>query len=227
MPVDIRHDAMTRQAQSHTPSDPLARLCGPSVAYPPGATLFREDEPSRDAFRIDDGVIEEKRTVGQSSETIIALRTKGSIVGCLSVVASVCHATSALTLTRCTLRAIDGSALREELLADRLVSECVHRLQAREAREHILRIADATLPSRLRLQRLFGDFVRAGLAVTNRNETRLNVPLSQEAIGDMIGLCRGHVSRLIREFEAEGALVRRRHWIVFPQSSQFLIDRSD
>lgn len=43
-----------------------------------------------------------------------------------------------------------------------------------------------------------------------------HVPLSQQQIGDYLGLSSVHVSRTLKEFGEEGLILRKRHWIELP-----------
>ena len=42
------------------------------------------------------------------------------------------------------------------------------------------------------------------------------VPLSQQQIGDFLGLSSVHVSRTFREFREEGLILRKRCWVELP-----------
>jgi CRP-like cAMP-binding protein len=212
----------SRRESDGGPTGPLDDLCGPPVEYPPGVTLFRQDELPRTIFLISRGLVKHVRSVGDGREAFVALRTVTALVGSSSAVTGDPHVTTASTLTRCTLRTIEAPALRRALEADSAISQIVHRMHAREIREQFFRSADATLPAVLRLERLLAGFIRDGLTATGSGHIRLDTPLSHEEMGQIIGVSRGHVSRLFARLEAKGLVHRRKDWIFIPPHSPLL-----
>lgn len=203
-------------------ANPLGRICGRAVEYPRGATLFRQDELPQTIFLIDRGLVKHVRSSPGGPEVIVALRTIASLVGSSSAVTGDSYVTTASTLTPCTLRPIEVSAFRRAVESDPDISRLVHRMHAREVREQILRTGDAMLPASERLARLIGGFVRAGLVVEWRGRARLDVPLSHEEMGQMIGVGRETVSRLFTRLVALGVIERRKDWIFIPAGSRLL-----
>jgi CRP-like cAMP-binding protein len=210
------------QTDSLDTSGPLDSLCGPPVDYPPGVTLFRQDELPRTIFLIGRGLVKHVRSVADGHEAIVALRTASSLVGSSSGVTGDPHVTTASTLIACTLRSIEAPALRRALESDWVVSQMVHHMHAREVREQFLRAGDATLPAIRRLERLLAGFVRDGLTATLSGQIRLNIPLSHEEMGQVIGVTRGHVSRLFGKLEARGLVQRGKEWTFIPPDSPLL-----
>jgi CRP-like cAMP-binding protein len=214
--------ALRRERSGEKAANPLGRICGRAVEYPRGVTLFRQDELPQTIFLIDRGLVKHVRSGPDGPEVIVALRTIGSLVGSSSAVTGDSCVTTASTLTPCTLRPIEVSAFRRAVESDPDISRLVHRMHAREVREQFLRTGDAMLPALERLARLIGGFVRAGLIVEWRGRVRLDVPLSHEEMGQMIGVGRETISRLFTRLEARGVIERRKDWIFIPAGSRLL-----
>jgi CRP/FNR family transcriptional regulator len=197
----------------------VASVCGSPIELPVGSVLFRQGSRPETVFVIVRGVVKHVRAEAGSRETLVALRTPMSLVGSSASVADQTHLTTASTLTTCVVRTLGSQLFRSNLESNKDFSLYVHRLHAAESREQILRASQFAVCAADRLARLLRHFVKSGFTTQWGQYTRLDVPLNREEIGDMIGVRREHVSRVLSQLEAEGLVSRRDHWILIPASS--------
>jgi CRP-like cAMP-binding protein len=81
--------------------------------------------------------------------------------------------------------------------------------------EQITRIGQLNcLPARQRLEQLLWDFASA-LAVDNaKKEVRMEIPLKQLEIAQLIGVSPEHLCRMLKQLEEENVIVRKKGWII-------------
>lgn len=190
-------------------------LCGPAVDYPPGTTLFAQGENADVLYLIDDGVVKHVRTElcadGRTRSVLVSLRSSGSLLGATAALLGTSHVSTVSTLTRARLRQMSAPILRNAAAADLRVSRLLNEMQAWEFREQILRAGVIALPAEERMLRLLRRFVGLGLTAPWGPQVRLDVPLTHEEMGEMIGVSRETIGRLFAVLEGRGVVTRKLH----------------
>ncbi|HET8790871.1 MAG TPA: Crp/Fnr family transcriptional regulator [Modicisalibacter sp.] len=181
-----------------------------------GITLWEEGDKTNELYILSKGWACSHRQLEDGSQQIFEVFLPGDIIG-LREFAFNKHLTSVVMLDEGVIcpfphrHLIDvfheSAVLSTIFLAissqhQALLTERLLNLAKRSARQ---KIAHFFYEIFLRLQRF------QSLPIHT-----FHVPLSQQQIGDYLGLSSVHVSRTFREFREEGLILRERQWIEFP-----------
>lgn len=197
----------------------LASL-GPLQRYPPAIELFKQSSQAQDLYLIEHGLVKVTRFNQEGRELILGLRSPGWVLGVASVILRKPHPASAFTLTTCHLRRIPAQSFTDLLRRDPYLSWYFHQLQSREIYSQIAHMEGlGFLSARQRLEQLLWQLVSTQMPGNAqgedlRGETRLNVPLKLSEIAELIAITPEHLSRVLKQTEAEGLLRREKGWII-------------
>jgi CRP-like cAMP-binding protein len=82
---------------------------GPTGEYSPGTTLFRQGEPVRTLYLIEDGFVKLTRAEESGHDVLIGVRSPGWLLGAASALLERPHPITAETVSACTLRRLATS----------------------------------------------------------------------------------------------------------------------
>ena|SRR5215216_6348537 len=209
----------------------LANLA-PLQRYPPAIELFKQGGPAQDIYIVEHGLVKLVRLSSQGRDLIVGLRSPGWVVGIASVILQKPYPASALSLTYCHLRRIPAAILIELLQSNIQLSWYFHLLQSREIFDQIgHQVGLGFLSARQRLEQLLWRLIYAQKLSSPqkdelKKEARLNLPLKNNEIADLIAVTPEHLSRVMRQMQQEGVLRREKGWIIIidPQQLQHASD---
>jgi CRP-like cAMP-binding protein len=185
--------------------DPTPDIAGTHI-YPADTEVLRQGLVPEDVFFVDDGLLKLIRVEPDGRELIIALRSRGWILGTAAVIVGRPSPVAAVTLTRCRLLRMTASSFQHWLRHEPDASWQLHEMHAREAHELATRVAELAMPSSNRLRRLFEDIVGTADARERKSEVQVHMPLRWLDVARLLGVTPQHLSRLLRQLEDEGSI---------------------
>ena len=186
----------------------LERLQGPAFHVERGHVIRQQGEPADHVFLLVSGWAIASVAVPSGDRQIVKVHLPGDMLGSPSMVltraAETLTAVTRATVTRIPLRAV-GSLFTD---APRLAAALFMSVQ----QERIMLMDRITSVGRTRAERRIAAFllhIYDRLRVIDPEQApAFNLPLTQEQIGDALGLTSVHVNRTFREFQDTG-LFRR------------------
>jgi CRP-like cAMP-binding protein len=189
---------------------------GMYVRVPPGCALVREGDPPGRAFVIVEGWARVVTTSPEGRESLLALRGPGDLVGELAALrradrAACVRSMTAVEAVRFSAEQLVGVMQRQPAVGEAMMSDLAERL-VDAGRQLIAREVERT-EERLAglLRRLLAE---AGRSSFGSPAVVLELPLSQEDLGDLIGASRESVARALCRLRAAGVITTNRRSIV-------------
>jgi CRP/FNR family transcriptional regulator len=191
------------------------RAVSVSADHDPGESLFWQGDPALRVYFLESGRVKITRNEN-GRELIVGLRLPGSFLGAPAALLGGVHPFSAQTLSTCLLRQLGAEALQRIAGADHAF--CLHllRSQLREMSEDLDNASGVgCLTVRQRLQGFLWRFACSG--VNGRSgPLRLELPLRNWELAQLLAITPEHLSRVLKELEADGLVERRRGWLILP-----------
>ena len=195
----------------------LGRVRRPTQTIEAGTTLCHEGAAAHEMFTLYDGWAIKYRILETGKRQIVSVALPGDLIGEYAEhwsmwqysVDAICRA------SLCTLdRALLVSFRRQHPhLADATIN--LARVDERIVSEHLLSVARRSARDAL-IHLLLEIFVRLRRRTPIPASSTYFVPLTQEHIGDMIGLSTEYVNRLLAEIRAEGLMTLQGKRLVVP-----------
>lgn len=187
---------------------------------PPATYLMREGEPVVTCSVLISGMAYRHKIAFSGARQIVSLHIAGEPLDFESLhLQYVDH--NVQTLTHAELAVIPQSAVRELLVRRPTLATAVMRYLLVEAsilREWILNIGRR--PARERLAHLLCEYAYRLDAQGLSNGRGYELKMTQEQMGDALGLTSVHVNRSLRTLEGEGLIERRGRIVSFPNVKQ-------
>jgi len=184
-------------------------------SYPPRVTMFRQGEPPDGVFLLEQGLVKLIRVEPDGREIILGLRAAGWMVGAAAAIIDCPHVVTAVTVCTSQLSRISATTFRELLKTMSSLSWHLHEMLSREVEEGLTHVAELNaLPARDRLEAFFERLAGALQPDHDRDEVRLEIPLRQWEIAQLIGVTAPYLCELTRELESLGLVRRERESIV-------------
>jgi len=198
---------------SRVPGFPAAQ------SYPARVELFRQGDAPQSVFLLEQGLIKLMRVENDGHGIIVGLRAAGWFVGAASVILARPCLVSAVTVTPARVARMGADAFRAALRDDPELSWHVHEMHSREVHAEIDQVTEFhSLSARRRLERflrrLEGSLEPIGEGNGNGDEVRLEIPLRQWEIAQLIGVTPPYLSELTRDLETRGLLRREKDSLV-------------
>lgn len=202
--------------------DRRAMLSLPHVirSVDPAAYLAREGEPAQGCIVLLDGFVLRHKLTGEGNRQIVALHIPGDPLDFQMLFLSTAdHNVQALT--RATIAAIPRGAV-EGLMAERpgIARAVTVNILAETSitREWLLNVGRRD--ARARLAHLLCEFAARMEAQGIDGNTGYELPMTQEQLGDALGLTSVHVNRTLRALESEGHIKRHGRRIQFARMEE-------
>lgn len=195
----------------------IRALGEPPVRLPRHGIVRREGEPAQVLWLLIDGWVASSMLLPDGERQIVKLHLPGDMLGTASL--SLTHAADTLTaLTAITISRVPAAAFGQLFMANPRFAACMFLSAQRERVSLMDRLAVIGRTSAVqRLAALLLDLsTRLASAGSTAAET-FEMPVTQEQIGDYLGLTGVHVNRMIRQLESEGVIVRTRQRITIAQ----------
>ena len=172
--------------------------------YPAETPVVRDGERATECCLIVEGFCARSKTIASGKRQILSLHIPGEIPDLMSLFLHVMdHELS--TLTACTLGFISHDTLRRLHQRRPVVAEMFWRdtlIDAAMFREWIVNVGQRPAPARLAHVMIE---LRERLRVIGRvDDENFEMPLTQEQIGEALGITAVHANRVIRQLRQEG-----------------------
>jgi CRP-like cAMP-binding protein len=189
--------------------------------YPAGRAVARDGERATDCCLIVEGFCIRSKTIADGKRQILSIHIPGEIPDLIGLFLHVMdHDLSTLTASRLGL--IRHEALRELHRRRPAVAEMFWRdtlIDAAMFREWIVNVGQRSAPARLAHVMME---LRERLRVIGRLERNsFEMPLTQEEIGEALGITGVHVNRVIRQLREEGIVELHRGRVTVLDESKF------
>lgn len=195
----------------------LGRVRRPNQTIEAGTTLCHEGTEAHEMFTLYDGWAIKYRILETGKRQIVSVALPGDLIGEYAENWSMWqYSVDAISrATLCTLnRALLVSFRRQHPhLADATIN--LARVDERIVSEHLLSVARRSARDAL-IHLLLEVFVRLRRRTPIPPSSTYFVPLTQEHIGDMIGLSTEYVNRLLAEIRAEGLMTLQGKRLIVP-----------
>ena len=215
--------ATSLHAQCHEIFSSIA----PSEKCSAGTHLFNQGSPPEHAYWIDQGVVKLISMNRSGVELIVALRPAGSILGAASVIVQQAYLVTAVTLTECHLIRVPAQQFLDSARTDPRSSWLLNQVQSRELNDQVTHIVGlGSLTARGRLVQFLLRYGPSVEPTHTGKPVRINLPLTQIELAQLLGITPEHLSRLFSRMEREGLIQRRKGWIVISDVER-LADRDN
>jgi CRP-like cAMP-binding protein len=181
--------------------------------YPPRATIFQKGDPGESMMAVIRGRVKICSHSADGKELLLRIINRGGLFGEIALLDGEARTADAVALEETDLLVLERARFRPFLaanpeVAERLIGVLCQRL--RQTSEHLEDVLFYEAPSRLarwllRLQESFGKPTATG--------TRLDIKLSQQQIGNLIGVSRESVNKHLVEWGRAGHLTVRQGFI--------------
>jgi CRP-like cAMP-binding protein len=194
--------------------------------YPAGRAIARDGEPATDCCLIIEGFAIRSKTIKEGKRQILSIHIPGEIPDLMGLFLHVMDH-DLTTLTACKVGLIGHEALRQLHRRRPALAEMFWRdtlIDAAMFREWIVNVGQRPAPARLAHVMME---LRERLRVIGRVDGHsFEMPLTQEEIGDALGITAVHVNRVIRELREEGIVELHRGRVTVLDEARFL-ERAD
>ncbi len=213
---------MVRKLEIHTPlqqddRDALLALPHTLKTYDPSAYLVREgDAPEQCAVLLSGFAFRQKLT-GAGMRQIVSMHIPGDALDFQHLFLDVADH-NVQTLTRADVATIPRKALRDLARSRSAVGNAIFvstLVEGSISREWVLNIGRRD--ARSRLAHFLCEFAMRLDVLELSAGQPYELPMSQEQLGDALGLTAVHVNRTIKSLEADGLITRNRRRISFPR----------
>lgn len=187
----------------------------PAQTYSVGTILFNQDFSAREAYLIQQGLVKLMRLEDEGQPVIIGLRSPGWLLGAASVILQRPHPVTAETLTRCHVCRIWAGDLRRLMKTDDGISWYLHQMHSREVYDQVAQVAGlGGLSARHRLEHFLWELSAAEETVAPQTSIRLQLPLKQWELAQLIAVTPQYLSELFKRLERDGVIRRNKGWLI-------------
>jgi CRP-like cAMP-binding protein len=193
----------------------LRGLGDPEIVYRRNATIRRDREPVDGLYLLLEGWATSSIRLPAGQRQIVKVHITGDMMGTPSMVLDTA-ADTLTAVTECRVSKVSFPRLREVLIAHRrlgpllLMGVQVERLALMD-----IVAAMGKSSARERMVRLLLDLHDRLAKIGAVEDGRFDMPLTQELLGDVLGLTAVHVNRTMRLLEREGLIARHGQRIAF------------
>lgn len=173
--------------------------------YPRGETIFRTGDPGTHLYLIESGRVKITRVSPDGREALVAIIGQGEIFGELSLFDAGLRTADARTMEPTVLQALSHDVFRRYVLGHPEIAWQMFKILAmrlRAADETIQDVVFFDVPGRV-ARRLLDLAQRHGREVDG-GALRIDVPITQEEIAQMIGASRESVNKALGSFIERG-----------------------
>jgi CRP-like cAMP-binding protein len=154
------------------------------------------------------------RTESDGKPVIVGLRRTGWLLAAAPLLGEN-YASTAETVTRSKLCFVPLEKFRYSMETNALLSQWVTMIFSKEVYSSVISISERScLSGRQRLEKFLREIIQ-NLNVGNTDKpVKIPIPLKHWELAQLLALTPQHLSRLIRQMENEGILLRKSGWLV-------------
>ncbi|MEG3162897.1 Crp/Fnr family transcriptional regulator [Sphingomonas sp. LB2R24] len=185
-------------------------------SFEPGSYLVREGDTSDQCRFMIEGFAVRHKINGEGLRQIVSIHTHGDLLGLHHMFIDTADH-NIQTLTQCGIATVSTKALRDLVLRCPTVGTALFTytlLEASRYRESMLNVGRRD--ARARVAHLFCEIAVRLDAPSLPPGQRYELPMTQEDLGDAVGLTPVHVNRTLRALVEDGLIVRDKRFLIFP-----------
>jgi CRP/FNR family transcriptional regulator, cyclic AMP receptor protein len=193
--------------------------------YPRGVELFQQGDVLDEVLYVETGIVKLERLDRDGLNMIVEMAFPCTWLGTAAVIAQMPSPVTAVTCTRTALAGMSAHVFRDLLHHDPALSFRIHEMHTRELCRQTGWIGQlSSANARERLQRVIRQFIDALRLPASDRGTRLQLPLKQWELARLIAITPEHLSRVLKDMEAEGMIRRDRGWVIVPDARRLCDD---
>jgi CRP-like cAMP-binding protein len=193
---------------------------GPPERVPARHRICREGDPAFELLLIDAGVVKVCLPEEDGRVSLLALRTRGWMIGAAPAILGTPQLARIFTMTECVVRSLSHTAFQRMRREDPDISLWLQDMFAVEvAEQHIRSAAGHTGHKRRLLDRVLTELFTAASTPRENGSRRLSVPLGPTDVGELIGVSRQWADRLLTDMVQDGTIIREGGWLIAPNGS--------
>ena len=199
--------------------------CKTLRVVPPQYIIFSQGESPHSVCLICKGMVKLTRTESNGTRAIIGLRRKGWLLGAAAVVPGLSYASTAETMVRSELCFIPVERFLHAMDTNATFTKWVATILGQGLYKSTVDISkQSCLTGRMRLEKFLLDIFQEQSKLDLKNASILRIPLKQWEIAQLLGLSPEHLSRLIKQMEAEDVVARKNDWLIYqpPKKKAYL-----
>lgn len=192
------------------PNGHLSIPMNQSQEFSPAMPLFAQGSPSCEVFYVERGLVKLIHQSDDGKESIVGLRSKGSLLGAASAIVHEPHTISAITVTRCYLKRIPTDMFLRLAKTDEQFCWRLHQAHSHEVCQQMnQQVALRSLSARQRFEKLLLQFLSSISQNERQTSVKIRLPLKHWEIAQLIGVTPEHLSRVLRQIMLEGAIQKK------------------
>jgi CRP/FNR family transcriptional regulator len=181
----------------------------PPREYQSAEELFSQGSLLDHVFLVNYGLIKLIHLDEEGQESILGLRSGGSILGACSAIVKRPSPISAVALVNCQVNTFPVNTFLDLARTDPNLSWYLHQVQSNEVYEQVEHLAGLrNLSAQQRLEQLLWQLISVTHMADERKPVRLNLPLKYWEIAQLVGITPEHLSRVLRQIQEEGKMRR-------------------
>ena len=194
--------------------------CKTLRVVPPQHVIFSQGESPHTVCLICNGLVKLTRTESDGKPVIVGLRRTGWLLAAAPLLGEN-YASTAETVTRCKLCFIPLEKFLHAMETNSQFSQWVTMIFSKEVYSSVLSISERScLSGRQRLEKFLGEIIQ-NLPVGNTDKpVKIPIPLKHWELAQLLAFTPQHLSRLIRQLENEGIILRKNGWLVLSEPNR-------
>lgn len=190
----------------------LGRVCALATqrVYPPKKVIVTKGEPADAFFVLLRGSAMVTASGGEGSDTAMNVMGPGEVFGEIAILDGQPRSASVTAIDECELAVVDQRAFHDLLASSPAIGLKLLRVLAGRMRQLTTRLEDRSfldVPARLAKQLLW---LSKRYGTLDGSVVRIDLGLSQQELGELIGAARNSVNKHLQEWVHDGVLKHQR-----------------
>ena len=195
--------------------DELAHLCSLAHTrqYKARETIVEKGEAATEFFVLLSGRAKVAMAGADGSDAAVNVMGPGEVFGEIAILDGQPRSATVTTLEECEMAVVDSQAFNDLLVSSPSIAIKLLAVLAGRVRELTTRLADRSfldVPARLAKQLLW---LARNHGTQGESGTRIDLRLSQQELGDLIGATRESVNKYIRDWTRIGVVKQERDYL--------------
>jgi CRP/FNR family transcriptional regulator, cyclic AMP receptor protein len=191
--------------------------CKTVRVVPPQHVIFYQGESPHTVCLICNGLVKLTRTESDGNPVIVGLRKTGWLLAAAPLLGEN-YASTAETVTRSKLCFVPLETFRHAMETDSQFSLWVTMIFSKEVYSSVLSISERScLSGKQRLKKFLWEIVQNLNTGNTDKAVKLPIPLKHWEMAQLLAFTPQHLSRLIRQMEKEGIILRKNGWLVLSE----------
>lgn len=203
-----------------------ARLpLGKASTVKSGLQLFSQGDPPRRLFLLASGLVKLTYALADGRDVVVHVCQPGRFVDTTSHLLDGGYATTARTLTECTVFTSETEVILDALNRDREATDLWVQQQAAELRHvHGSVVDQRSLTAQQRFEKLLWDLAALASGRSPSGAYRLPASITETQMAELIAVSIGEVSRMKRRLQRAGLIEHRRGGVVVTEAGALFHD---